>query len=160
MGTANTLMTLIKEKNMTPIQYRSAGGIVLREMEGQRRYLIIKQVRGNGEVQWVMPKGTVEPGESDEETARREVLEEVGLGDLKCEAIVGSSRYPFTDSEGRSCEKTVTWFLFRSVRQIEVDLRATEGFVESVWLPIDQAKERCTHEDFRELLQKADALVD
>lgn len=58
---------------------------------------------------WVLPKGTVEPGESKEETALREVAEEAGVK-AKIVEYIGASEYSFHVA-GELVEKQVHWFL-------------------------------------------------
>lgn len=53
-----------------------AGNVVFRTDEGATRYLIISSSNG---LHWVLPKGHIEPGESDEEAALRELREEAGV---------------------------------------------------------------------------------
>ena len=63
----------------------AAGGVVLRQ-EDQRVYLALAR---EGDIPpFVLPKGEVEPDESLEAAARREILEEVGLSDLQ---LIGHS---------------------------------------------------------------------
>ncbi len=54
----------------------SAGGVVYRQMGDDCEFLIGKH---SGYHKWVLPKGLVEKGESYQETAAREVMEEVGV---------------------------------------------------------------------------------
>ncbi len=54
----------------------SAGGVVYRKIDGEYEVLISKH---SGYHKWVLPKGLVEKGEKLEETAEREVEEEVGV---------------------------------------------------------------------------------
>jgi ADP-ribose pyrophosphatase YjhB (NUDIX family) len=58
----------------------AAGGVVLRQ-EDQGVYLAL--AREADILPFVLPKGEVEPDESLEAAARREILEEVGLSDLQ-----------------------------------------------------------------------------
>lgn len=60
---------------------------------------------------WVLPKGTVEEGETFEETALREVKEESDA-DATIMSYIGSSDYTFTVPEGM-VNKTVHWYLMR-----------------------------------------------
>lgn len=57
-------------------QERSAGGVVYRKTGDTLEFLIGKH---SGYHKWVLPKGMVEKGETLEETALREVFEEVGV---------------------------------------------------------------------------------
>ena len=56
---------------------RSAGIIIVRQVEGQWLYLFLRAYN-----YWDFPKGEVEEDESPFEAARREVLEETGMADL------------------------------------------------------------------------------
>lgn len=58
---------------------------------------------------WVLPKGTVEKGETFEQTALREVREETGVN-ATIQAYIGSSTYSFKANNG-IVEKTVHWYL-------------------------------------------------
>ena len=54
-----------------------AGGIVMRLEEGSPRYLVITAKKNQD--RWVFPKGHIDPGETPEIAAEREVLEEAGV---------------------------------------------------------------------------------
>ena len=56
----------------------SAGVVVVRRAEDGWRVLLLRVYN-----YWDCPKGVVEPGEEPLTTARREVLEETGIGDLE-----------------------------------------------------------------------------
>jgi 8-oxo-dGTP pyrophosphatase MutT (NUDIX family) len=52
-----------------------AAGVMFRTDDGPERTLLCRRVDGQG---WAFPAGTIEPGETAEECARREVREEIG----------------------------------------------------------------------------------
>ena len=56
-------------------QEKSCGGVVFTRENGKIRYLIIRHLGGH----CGFPKGHMEPGETERETALREIWEEVGL---------------------------------------------------------------------------------
>ncbi|GJQ87086.1 hypothetical protein Trydic_g23939 [Trypoxylus dichotomus] len=62
---------------------RAAGFIIFRRVSNKNEYLFLKT--SYGEKHWTPPKGHVDPGETDKETAYRETEEESGLvsGDLR-----------------------------------------------------------------------------
>ena len=61
----------------TTLEERSAGGVVFRRIaENKPEFLVGKH---SGYHKWVLPKGLIEPGESPQEAAVREVTEEVGV---------------------------------------------------------------------------------
>ena len=87
---------------MTPV--RAAGGLVLRDGE----VLLVHRPRYDD---WTFPKGKAEVDETDEDCARREVLEETGL---VCELTAEAGTTEYVDTKGRP--KRVRWFLMEPVR--------------------------------------------
>ena len=61
---------------------------------------------------WVLPKGTVEKGETYEQTAVREVNEETGA-DVRIRAYIGSTNYSFKAGH-KNIDKIVHWYLCES----------------------------------------------
>jgi len=90
------------------IEAVSCGGIVI--FRG-KILLLYKNYRNRYEG-WVLPKGTVEPGETHEQTALREVKEESGA-DAQIIEYVGCNSYTFFVPEDK-VEKDVHWYLMRS----------------------------------------------
>jgi 8-oxo-dGTP diphosphatase len=62
----------------------------------QQKVLFGKRIEANGDYLWQLPGGWIELGESPEQSARREVVEETGLrlGDLR---LVGMTNNNFSD---------------------------------------------------------------
>ena len=120
---------------MTP-EIRAAGGIVLRD----GRVLLVHRPRYDD---WTLPKGKLDPGESWQEAARREVEEETGL---RCELGEEAGRTFYLDSRGR--EKAVRYYRMTSdgepFAQNEVD--------EVRWVPLTEAADVLSYSRDRELL--------
>lgn len=93
----------------TEIQ-RSAGGVVL-----HRGQLLLIEARRTG--RWQLPKGHLEPGESAQEAAVREVREETGAA-VEVVAPAGSVDYHFRDQQGRWIDKHVDFYLCAFSRQV------------------------------------------
>ena len=83
----------------------SCGGVVI--FRG-KILVLYKNYKGRYEG-WVLPKGTVEPGEEYAETALREVREESGVN-ASIIKYIGASQYSFSVPEGEVC-KDVHWYL-------------------------------------------------
>ncbi|HIE48432.1 TPA: NUDIX domain-containing protein [Candidatus Bipolaricaulota bacterium] len=132
---------------------RAAGYILFRERSGRREYLIIRNRQGG---HWGFPKGHIELGEDELAAARREVAEEVGIQRLvPVPGFRQLIRYRFF-RKGELVEKQVTFFLGRA----EEEGQPAPGEVgEMQWLPFPAALERITHEEQRELLRQAEALL-
>ncbi|HET9730159.1 MAG TPA: NUDIX hydrolase [Acidimicrobiia bacterium] len=58
-----------------PDVIRAAGGVVVRDQDGNREVLVVHRPRYDD---WSLPKGKLDDGETDEDAARREVHEETG----------------------------------------------------------------------------------
>ena len=87
------------------IEATSCGGVVIH----RGKILTLYKSYRNRYEGWVLPKGTVEPGETHEQTAWREVHEETGV---KASAIkyVGKSQYTFNTAHD-VVVKQVHWYL-------------------------------------------------
>lgn len=59
---------------------------------------------------WDLPKGKIEPGESREVAAVREVEEECGIFDLQLKDFINSTYHIYTDRDGKKILKTTYWF--------------------------------------------------
>src|SRR6187455_817196 len=76
-------------------EVRAAGGIVRRRVDGHVLTVLVHRPRYDD---WTFPKGKLLEGESFEEAALREVLEETGL-ECRIDAELPPLRYP--DQNGR-----------------------------------------------------------
>lgn len=98
-------MSQKKETAQTQSNEKSCGAVVFTRVNGKIQYLIIKSIRGI----YGFPKGHVEPLETEEQTALREVFEEVGVSIKLIEGFRAQEEY-FID-ELRKKRKLVVYFL-------------------------------------------------
>lgn len=82
----------------------SCGAVIFKKFSGETKFLLIKNKRS---AHWGFPKGHIENGETEKETAIREVFEETGL---KIRIIDGFSTKSAYRIQGK-IEKNVTIFL-------------------------------------------------
>jgi len=131
----------------------SAGGVVYRRSdEGVEVVLAARRTR-RGDLAWGLPKGLVEPDETPEQAAVREVREETGL-EADVEVSLGEIRY-FYVWEGVRVRKAVHFFLMRATGG---DVSQHDDEMEEVrWFPLSVALRRATYKGEREVLQRAAA---
>lgn len=130
-------------------QERSAGGVVVR---GDEVVVIVPTRRGaNGQRVLGLPKGHVDPGETAEQAAAREVREETGIEADLVEKL-GDVRY-FYQRDGRRIFKRVTFYLF-AYRSGSTEDHDDE--VEEVrWMGLEQAAQALSYQGEREMAARA-----
>jgi 8-oxo-dGTP pyrophosphatase MutT (NUDIX family) len=89
-------------------QRTSAGGIVVRRDAGE---VVIALGREGDYLAPVLPKGRIDPGETIEQAARREIHEEIGIAELELVAALGTTeRFVFD----KTAWVTTHFFLYRT----------------------------------------------
>ena len=126
----------------------SCGGVVI--FRG-KILLLYKNYRNKYEG-WVLPKGTVEEGETFEETALREVLEESGAK-ASIVKYIGKSEYSFS-VPGHVVEKEVHWYLMVADSYYSKPQRE-EYFVDSGFYKYHEAYHLLRFANEKQILEKA-----
>ncbi|HEV8580350.1 MAG TPA: NUDIX hydrolase [Thermoanaerobaculia bacterium] len=126
--------------------HRSAGGLVV---EGDRILLISTQAGRR----WQLPKGHIEPGESAEQAAVREVQEETGVSGRVVASLPGVE-YWFVERGRRRVHKEVEYFLLVYVGGDAADFDAGE-VSGAEWLSWDEGIARLSFENERRVVQFA-----
>ncbi len=135
------------------------GGVIFRKEKGRVFFLAIYSGRNRI---WGFPKGHIEPGESEDRAALREIEEETGLAGLK--KIAGfrresvyqkvSKRPPF---KGRIVEKHSVYFLYETRESgITVDGHEITGYK---WLPAREIFPLLPFESLKDILRSAQSAV-
>jgi 8-oxo-dGTP pyrophosphatase MutT (NUDIX family) len=120
---------------------RAAGGIVIRPVANARYEVacIFREARGD----WTFPKGKLDPGETFEQAALREVWEEIGM---HCDVIRFAGTTNYTHRKGKP--KIVAYYLM----SVGVGEFAPNDEVdELVWLPLENVREHLTWDRDQEL---------
>lgn len=138
----------VKDKNHTLecLYERSCGAVVYRNIGGMIRFLLIKNKRST---HWGFPKGHVEHGENDHQTAYREVLEETGIRITIHPDFVTKSQYTI---QGK-VEKNVNIFL--AATEDTQTIIQKEEIEDYIWLGYDKALCKLRFENDRNILTKA-----
>jgi 8-oxo-dGTP diphosphatase len=124
----------------------AAGGIVWRDGARGREIVLIHRPR-HGD--WTLPKGKLDPGESWQEAAVREVEEETGLS-VTLGDFAGSCSYMT-----RTAPKVVLYWHMRLAGTGKFAPHDSDEVDALEWLPLASAFERLTHERERRLLAEA-----
>ncbi|MCD7731338.1 MAG: NUDIX domain-containing protein [Oscillospiraceae bacterium] len=130
----------------TAVYEKTCGAVMFTETSGERRYLLIKNDSGH----IGFPKGHVEYGETEEETAVREVFEETGL---KAE-LMENFRVPYSYISNTGHHKTAVYFLSH-YDNTEIHIR--QGEISDSWLlPYDKAYEMLNYPQDRAVIEAAE----
>ena len=129
----------------------SCGAIVFTRAEGQFLFVIVQEMAGA----YSFPKGHMEDGETELETARREVFEEIGLDPVFMPGFREEDEYDLAEKPGT--RKRVTYFLAECGDQ---PLVPRPGEIRGIrLLPYDQALLCFEHEGTRVVLSRALAFL-
>jgi 8-oxo-dGTP pyrophosphatase MutT (NUDIX family) len=128
---------------------RSAGGVVVRTFDGVPHVLVIRDPYLN----WGLPKGHLEKGESSGEAAAREVREETGLEDLVVGTELATIDWYFR-AAGKLVHKFCAFYLMESATGEPVP-ESGEGISECVWVTLDEAATRISYDNAREVVVAA-----
>jgi 8-oxo-dGTP diphosphatase len=122
-------------------EVEAAGGLVWRPAGDGVELVVVHRPRYDD---WSLPKGKLDPGESHEEAALREVREETGLRAELDEELEASF---YRDNKGRS--KRVRWW---SMRALDDEFDPDHEVDELRWVSPEEAAGLLTYARDRELV--------
>ena len=120
---------------------QAAGGVVYRRGRDDVEVLLVHRPRYDD---WTFPKGKLEPGETHEGAAVREVEEETGF---RCELGRELPSTSYRDSKARP--KLVRYW---AMRPVGGEFQPHHEVDEIRWLPVEAAAELLSHERDHEVL--------
>lgn len=130
------------------VEYMAAGGVVI-----HNGAVLLLDRPARNEIR--LPKGHVDPGESDDVTALRETVEETGYAELEIVHDLGSKVVEY-DFRGTHFRRTEHYYLMRLTgeRQVERPPVDAAGF-RPFWASLDDAELLLTYTAEQETLRTA-----
>ena len=140
------------------VEETSAGGLVVDFSSRGRDVAVIARINRAGRLEWCLPKGHLEAGETAAQAARREVAEETGI-EGKVIAPLGSVDYWFS-AAGFRIHKVVHHFLLRAVGgELTVENDPDHEAVAAEWVPYADLGERLSFANERRIALAASRLL-
>ncbi len=138
------------------IREKSAGAIIFRREGKKIKYLLLHYESGH----WDFPRGHIERGETEEETAAREIREETGI--KKLNFVPGFRLTHSWFYRKRFDKKTVlsykTAILFLAETKT-YQVKISSEHIGYKWLEFAKAREVLTFANSKKLLEKADGFL-
>jgi len=128
----------------------SAGGVVVREKEGDFEVCLIAKQEGRN---WALPRGRVEGMETPEETAVREVREETGFQAKVLEKLDEVHFHFYSRDDDMLIHRMVHFYLMRAEGGAPAPL--DEEVDAAKWYPIKAAIHALKYENEKEVVRKA-----
>ena len=126
----------------------SCAGVVIHD----GKVLLLYKNQNGRYMGWVLPKGTVEPGETYQQTALREVKEETN-SDAEIVKYIGKTQYTFRGNED-IVSKTVHWYLMVT-DSFDCKPQAEEFFVDAGFYKQHEASYLLKFHDEKQMMRRA-----
>ena len=141
----NTTLTSLK-----CLYEKSCGGVIFYNGKSNTRILLVKNNNGK---YWSFPKGHIEIGETEKETAIREIKEETSLDVEIKDGFREISEYcPFG-----KIRKHVVFFLAQAfTNNVKIQ---EEEISEYIWVDLQQARKLCTYNNDLRIINKAETAI-
>jgi len=152
---------MVKPENDKPAKVQtvdqvSAGGVAVRQRDGQAEVAIVLMIP---ERRWQLPKGVIDPGETPEQAALREVREEAGINCKLVEPLEIIEYWFFGNYDGtrKRYHKFVHFFLmdYESGDVADHDHEVAEAR----FVSFEQAEKMLAFKDEKRMLELARQLV-
>ncbi len=125
---------------------KSCGAIVIHKKGDRCKILLVRNHNGRN---YSFPKGHVEMGETEEETAIREVKEETGL-DI---TIIPSFREVADYCPFGKIRKRVVFFMAQTMSdKVHIQEEEIDSYI---WVDLEEAHHRCTYDNDLRVIRKA-----
>jgi 8-oxo-dGTP pyrophosphatase MutT (NUDIX family) len=151
------LNNMTREKPASVVEV-SAGGFVVSKTDSTLVALMARFNRG-GKLEWCIPKGHLEPGETKEQAALREVFEETGLT-AEITDYLGDVSYTF-NQKGKNVSKTVHVYLMTQLSgELTMEHDPNHEASELAWVKLSELINRLSHVNEKRIAKVALELIE
>ncbi|MCH5299078.1 MAG: NUDIX domain-containing protein [Ruminococcus sp.] len=148
-----TSFSYLKNTTLTSVRClyeKSCGAIIFYKSRTNTRILLVKNNNGR---YWSFPKGHIEIGETEQQTAIREIREETSLDvEIKDGFREVSDYCPFG-----KIRKHVVFFLAQAFTD-NVKMQEDE-IAEYIWVDLQQARKLCSYDNDLRIINKAETAI-
>jgi 8-oxo-dGTP pyrophosphatase MutT (NUDIX family) len=138
------------------VEETSAGGLVVDRAAAPPRAAVIARLNRAGRLEWCLPKGHLESGETPEQAAVREIEEETGIRGRVVDSL-GTIDYWFS-ADGRRVHKLVHHYLLEATGgTLSIEGDPDQEAVDVAWIPLDELGARLAFPNERRIAREASA---
>jgi 8-oxo-dGTP pyrophosphatase MutT (NUDIX family) len=136
------------------VEETSAGGLVLDRRVDPVQAAVIARLNRAGRIEWCLPKGHLEEGETPEDAAVREIEEETGIRGRVVDSL-GTIDYWFS-AEGRRVHKLVHHFLLEATGgTLSIDGDPDQEAIDVAWVPLGELARTLAFPNERKIAREA-----
>jgi 8-oxo-dGTP pyrophosphatase MutT (NUDIX family) len=132
-----------------PKEMTAGGGVVTRMGKKKLKVLLIYR-KGR----WDIAKGKLDKGESIKECAKREVMEELGIDNVKVHSFLDTTIHGYPEKD-RFIVKTTHWYHMTTSAD-EFVPQKSERITRVKWFSLQKAKDNLGHENLIRLLNRVE----
>ncbi len=141
-------------RRLPAVEEISAGGVVIDVALGRAWIALIARHNRAGRIEWCLPKGHVEPGETLIETAVREVEEETGIMG-RALLTLGTIDYWFSTPQFRIHKRVHHYLLEALGGEISIENDPDHEAIDARWFLLEGVQARLTFPNERRIAHTA-----
>lgn len=131
----------------------SAGGLCIKVENNEPYVAVIMRRNRRNQIEWCLPKGHVETGETMVQAAIREIAEETGVtGQMICH--INSVEYRFTGRSAHINKKVHHYLLSYLHGEITAEHDPDQEAEDATWMPLKKAVHLLTYDNEREVARQ------